>query len=307
MKPAFLKRMFNVSLFLVGSLGHVSGETPPSARNITDTPFYIDVQKDSYLGVVGNWKNLGQDFINWQSNYNLSAYVLILGLIIGVLSIHYLIFGRTQIKKITHGGKLVPWFSLFNRVVHWLAAVSMSILVLTGLHITFGNVFGGGGFMRFTRDLHVIFGLFFILPAVLMFIMWVKNAIIAGYDFKWLFRMGGYLERDPIHLPQGKFNAGQKIWFWEGTVGGAVMFYTGYLMYSFEATTDNLRISAIVHNVLGVAIIVFFILHIYMVIFIHKYSMRSMISGKKDEIVATELHSEYMKKVKEQTESVAEG
>ena len=65
----------------------------------------------------------------------------------------------------------------------------------------------------------------------------------------------------------GKFNAGQKLWFWLSTAGGFVMAYTGYVIWAFQGTVDNLRLMAIIHNFLGAALTAVFIVHLYMSLF----------------------------------------
>ena len=76
----------------------------------------------------------------------------------------------------------------------------------------------------------------------------------------------------------GKFNAGQKMWFWMCTLGGFVMIATGIFMYlqDFDygiatalgvSQIDLLRISVIAHNILAVMITAFFFTHVYMSLF----------------------------------------
>lgn len=105
--------------------------------------------------------------------------------------------------------------------------------------------------------------------------------------------MGGYLSKKKKPVPAGKFNAGQKIWFWLATVGGGVMAYSGWYLYTFQATADQLRIMAIIHNFLGAALVALFLVHLYMSLFAISGAIRSMINGYKPQEEVEILHSRY--------------
>jgi formate dehydrogenase subunit gamma len=63
---------------------------------------------------------------------------------------------------------------------------------------------------------------------------------------------------------------------------------------------DFLRLSAIVHNILGMAVAALFFTHIYMSMFAIKGAIHSMITGDKEEEEVEILHSTYYKQLKEQ-------
>jgi len=124
-----------------------------------------------------------------------------------------------------------------------------------------------------------------------------------------MFILGGYLSKEVKEIPAGKFNAGQKMWFWLATLGGIVMIVTGAVMYMQDfdfgiakslgmSQIDLLRLAAIVHNVLAFAVVAFFFTHIYMSIFAIKGALYSMISGYKEEDEIKYLHSTFYKKLK---------
>ncbi len=121
--------------------------------------------------------------------------------------------------------------------------------------------------------------------------------------------LGGYLNKRKDPIPAGKFNAGQKMWFWIATLGGLVMILTGVAMYfqDFEigllttwgiSQIDFLRASAIIHNAIGLAVMALFFTHIYMSVFAIKGAIHSIITGYKEEEEVEILHSSYYKRVK---------
>jgi formate dehydrogenase subunit gamma len=141
-----------------------------------------------------------------------------------------------------------------------------------------------------------------------MLLVWFIPMLPTLDDVKWAMIMGGYLSKKKREIPAGKFNAGQKLWFWVAMLGGLVMIATGALMYFQNIDTallkqinmdqiEKLRLSAIVHNFLGMAIIAMFITHLYLSLFGIKGALRSMINGRKSEDELKHLHSSYYKKL----------
>ncbi len=239
---------------------------------------------------TGDWQQYGQVFTNIQAGLTSQVFLLILTLIPAVFLIHYIVIGA---KRFNHDGPGIFFFSVLVRWIHWLAALFFSVLVLTGVMIIFACLFGGGSLIITTRSIHLISAALFTVPAVLMFLMWFKDMLPMPCDIAWLFIMGGYLSKKKKPVPAGKFNAGQKMWFWLATVGGGVMTYTGWYLYTFNAVTDQLRIMALIHNFLGAALVAFFLVHLYMSLFAIKGAKTSMINGYKPWEEVEILHSRY--------------
>ncbi len=97
--------------------------------------------------------------------------LIFLGILIGVpgaFFIHYKIIGP---KVFPHDGKKYYAFSLYNRIIHQIAAVSFIVIVPTGFIIVFGDFFGGGTFVRLCKNLHGIFTVPFTLVVIPMALM----------------------------------------------------------------------------------------------------------------------------------------
>lgn len=225
--------------------------------------------------------------------------------------VHFAIIGP---KKFSHDGKKIYAFSVFTRLVHLLAAVTWIVLIPTGLVMMFGSSFGGGFFVRLCKNLHGIATVGFIISVIPMFIIFVLRMFPTLYDIKWMIIVGGYLSKEKKPIPAGKFNAGQKMWFWIATLGGLVMILTGGAMYflDFKAPLVNeilglsqieiLRLSAIIHNILGAACAVMFLVHVYMASIAIKGAIHSMVNGYKEEEEVEILHSYWYKELKEKGE-----
>lgn len=243
-----------------------------------------------YGGITGDWQKLGQPFTQLQSELFWKIFLGVITVIPGVFLFHFLIVGA---KSFAHDGPQILFFNFFTRIVHWIGAISFALLVITGLLIIFGAIFGGGAPIRLARHIHIINAMVFAVIAVFMFLIWVKDMFPTFYDIKWIFILGGYLSKKKKPVPAGKFNAGQKAWFWLATVGGGIMAYTGYIIWGMNGDLDTVRLYTIVHNVLGMVLISLFLTHLYMSLFAIKGSLHSMISGYKPKEEVDILHSRY--------------
>lgn len=254
---------------------------------------------------------LGPLFTLLQNQYFVPIFLAIIVGVPAVFLLHYLVIGP---KVFPHGGKKIKVFSLFNRVIHQIAAISFIVIIPTGIVMVFGSFFGGGWFVTLCKDLHGLFTIPFALVVIPMFFMWVKEAIPNTDDIKWMMILGGYLSKEKKPIPAGKFNAGQKMWFWIATLGSLVMVITGVMMYLLDfdmsmlvsltglSQIDLLRLAAILHNVVGFAVLALFITHVYMSMFAIKGAVHSIIDGHMEEEEVRILHSSYYKKLKEKGE-----
>ncbi len=259
-------------------------------------------------GQEQTWK-LGEIFTLWQAKYNANIFLAILVAIPIVFGIHYMIIGP---KVFSHDGKKIFAFSLYSRIIHQIAAVSFLVIVPTGFVIVFGEFFGGGTFVRACKNLHGIFTIPFAIVVIPMFLMWVKDMFLHWDDIKWLMIVGGYLSKVKNPVPAGRFNAGQKTWYWLATLGGMIMIASGAAMFFLDfdiamiknmtglSQIDLLRAAAILHNVVGFGVVALFFVHIYMAVFAIKGAVHSIITGYMEEEEVKILHSSWYKKLKDQ-------
>ena len=232
--------------------------------------------------------------------------VAIIAAVVFAFVLHFLIIGP---KHFSHDGKKIYAFGVIERVSHALAAVSWIVLVPTGIIMMWGDLFGGGTFVRICKNLHGISTIIFAVSVPPMILYWTKRMLPAIYDIKWMMIVGGYLSKVKRPVPAGKFNAGQKAWYWIAIPGGLVMIATGAAMYFLDFSTPNvagwlgmsqievLRLSAIVHNILGIVCAVFFLVHIYMAAIAIHGAIWSMVTGYKEEEEVAILHSYWYKEL----------
>lgn len=290
-------------LFIILTVGVFASEI------LKDTPSAI-YGKDLLINIINQGKegnfNLQVLFTLLQGKYFSMGFLLVAFGVPVVFLIHYLIIGP---MIFSHDRKKIYIFTIFHRIIHWLAGISFLVLIPTGLIMVFGSFFGGGTFVKACKELHAVSTIVFSIAVVPMLIMWFKEMLPVAADIQWLKIMGGYLNKRKDPIPAGKFNAGQKMWFWTCTIGGIIMILTGAIMYfqDFQIDIlkswglmqiDLLRISAIVHNILGMLMVALFFTHVYMSMFAIKGAIHSMISGFKEEEEVEILHSIFYKQLK---------
>ncbi|WP_417326605.1 formate dehydrogenase subunit gamma [Halarcobacter sp.] len=290
-----MKKYLLVMLFLSSALFAYSTVSEANQEIITNMLAYEQ---------SGNTQ-LGEMFVFLQTKLFENAYLSIILIVPMAFLIHYLIIGP---KKFSHDGKKYYVFTLFNRIIHGMAAISFIIIVPTGLIMMFGSTFGGGAFVTACKELHAVATVLFMISVVPMFLMWLRSMLFTADDIKWFMILGGYLSKEKKPVPAGKFNAGQKMWFWVCTIGGVAMIFTGATLYvqdlnlavltMFGLTKiEMLRLCIIVHNVVGLAMVALFFTHLYMSIFAIKGAIVSMINGYKEEEEIEILHSSYYKEL----------
>lgn len=236
---------------------------------------------------------LGEIFTILQNKYFKMVFLLIIVFVPLAFFGHFMIVGQ---RKFNHHKKLKV-FSKYNILIHWFAAIPFVLICITGIIMVFGTSFGGGVFVRLARNIHGLSTIIFIIFATLMFFMWFRESLFKKYDIDWFKIMGGYLSQNNIPIPAGKFNAGQKIWFWIATLGGAIMAITGGIMYFQYTDINTLRLVAIIHNILGFLVIAMLITHIYMALFAIEGAIESILNGNMGEEELSILHSIYYKEL----------
>ena len=252
---------------------------------------------------------LGYWFTFLQSTYFKWIFLDVLLGVPSVFAIHYFIVGP---KVFPHSEKKYYAFNLFHRTIHQIAAISFLVIIPTGFIILFGDFFGGGTFVRIAKNLHGIFTISFSIVVIPMALMWLKEALPIYEDIGWFLILGGYLSKEKKPIKAGKFNAGQKMWYWVAILGGLTMIASGAMMYFMDfkiqmlynltglSQIDLLRAAAIIHNVMGFAVVALFITHVYMSMFAIKGAVHSIITGYVEEEETKILHSLWYKKLKDQ-------
>jgi len=217
--------------------------------------------------------------------------------VLALLTVFYLVKGPIKL----HGaptGRLIERFNAVERASHWVMAVSFVFLALTGIVVLFGKHIvlpwlGYGAFSWLTKNIHNFVGSLFIFSIVVMFLIYVKDNLWASHDFGWLTSLGGIVSKKG-EVPSGRFNAGEKLWFWMGLVVlGTVVSVTGLILDfpNWNQGRQAMQQANTIHAIAAVLFIALSLGHIYLgTIGLHG-AYRGMRDGYVDETWAKEHHA----------------
>ena len=179
-------------------------------------------------------------------------------------------------------------YTLNERVNHWFAAFTYSYCLFTGLAFWSPYMYwlaylvGGGPTARFW---HPWFGLAFTVSMFLMYVMWDRDMRITTADRRWSQAMRHYIRNEDEQLPpEGRFNYGQKLFFWLMFWGIILLLISGIGLWFVEGIPWSLRglryLAVTVHVAAGFATIGGFIIHVYMGTAMVRGGFTSIIRGE---------------------------
>lgn len=213
-------------------------------------------------------------------------------------------------------GRMMDRFSLAERWAHWVMAISFCVLAVSGLIILFGKhvllpVIGYTLFAWLTalaKNLHNFVAPLFMVSLLVFIVMYVKDNLPEKGDFTWL--ANGWKMFKGEHLPSGRFNAGEKAWFWGGVVvlclvisgSGLVLLFP-----NFEQLRMTMQQASVVHAIAAVLVIAAGIGHIYMGTVGVEGAYGNMRDGVTDETWAKEHHQYWYEDVKSGKTAVKSG
>lgn len=195
-------------------------------------------------------------------------------------------------------------FDAYERVTHWMAALSFVYAALSGLAIWspklwfLAPLLGGPVFIRGS---HPWVGVVFAVVIGVMYQRWAKSMALDADDKVWLTKMDRYAVHDHAALPpSGRFNAGQKMLFWSQVATTLGLFATGVVLWFPESMPRSLRLAAILlHSLTAIGSIAGILVHIYMGTASVPYSMRAMLKGWVTPAWARSHHAKWYKTWKE--------
>ncbi len=179
-------------------------------------------------------------------------------------------------------------YTLVERIHHWVGAFAYVYCLITGLAFWSPYMFwlavlvGGGATARFW---HPWLGVTFTLSMFWMYRMWRSDMLTTDADRRWSKAVKQYIENDDQNLPpEGRFNYGQKIFFWLMFYGVILLLISGLGMWFVESIPWSLRwlryTAVTVHVVAAMATIGGFIIHVYMGTAMVRGGFTSIIRGE---------------------------
>ncbi|MBB3145849.1 formate dehydrogenase subunit gamma [Phyllobacterium trifolii] len=187
-----------------------------------------------------------------------------------------------------HPGKpvTVDRYTAGARVNHWITAISLVLLALSGLALFhprlffLTGLFGGG---PLTRIIHPWIGVLLFFSFFGLFLRFWKANLWKREDGTWLARIRDVLTGHEERLPEvGKYNAGQKFVFWSMSALIIVLITTGLIIwdqyFSVFTTIEQKRWAVLIHAIAAICAISVWIIHVYAAIWV-RGTIRAMTRG----------------------------
>ena len=246
------------------------------------------------------WRRIRNGPVTFYGGWLLVLAVLGMGALFsakGPVKLHEPLSGRKMLR-----------FTFFERTVHWSVAISFCILGLSGLIMLFGKhvllpVIGYTLFAWLTmlgKNLHNFIAPLFIVSVLVMVPMWLRDNLFKAYDWQWFRRAWAFFARSE-HIPSGRFNGGEKAWFWGGVLLlSIVMAASGLVLLfpNFDQPRSTMQMAWIWHASAAMFYIAAALAHIYMGTIGVQHTYENMRHGYADETWAKEHHEIWYREVK---------
>ena len=204
-------------------------------------------------------------------------------------------------------GRTIERFSLAERWAHWVMGISFCVLGVSGLIILFGKhvllpVIGYTLFAWLTalaKNLHNFVAPLFIVSLLVFIVIYLKDNLPEKGDGTWLANSWKFFYG--THLPSGRFNGGEKVWFWVGVVALCLIVSVSGLILlfpNFDQLRATMQQASVVHSIAAILVIGFALGHIYMGTIGVEGAYGNMRDGVTDETWAKEHHGNWYNDVK---------
>lgn len=194
---------------------------------------------------------------------------------------------------------MVQRATAYERVVHWLLAISGLVLLFTGLGFLYAQELGwinrAFGGPAIARTIHNWAGVVFTGAVVLSMGVWLSDALsFSKDDWAWIGQMGGYFSKDAVPPPQGKLNAGQKFYVLTVVVFGLLISLSGFILW-FSGTKAAMGWGVLLHNIATLVFAVTIPVHIYLGTAANPGTFRVMTKGDVPLYWARKKHAKWVK------------
>ncbi|MDO5641068.1 MAG: formate dehydrogenase subunit gamma [Paracoccus sp. (in: a-proteobacteria)] len=195
-------------------------------------------------------------------------------------------------------------YARHTRINHWITAVLVILLILSGFALFspslffLTGLFGGG---QNTRMLHPIMGVLACLSFLILFLQLWRLNIMRREDVVWARHFNEVLAGHEERLPElGKYNLGQKMVFWGmfwlllAMVVSGVMIWQQY--FPDLVSIGVRRWALLVHSVSAVLAVLVIIVHVYAA-FWTRGTISAMTSGQVSGGWAWKHHRKWLREV----------
>jgi len=252
-------------------------------------------------GVLINSK--GEDWRRFRMEMLLPYGAMFMAAVIGAIMLFYMFHGKTVLTE-GRSGKKILRFTLNQRTAHWFTVGIFWLLGITGLILLYGRavlipLLGAEGFSvtaSACKEMHNLIGPLFLLAVLAMMLLFIKDNFFKLVDLKWFAKGGGMFG---VHASAGRFNAGEKTWFWLVMIFGTALCVTG-LILDFSVFGQGRELMALAHVIHGISALLLISVsfgHIYLGTIGVEGTLESMTTGYVDTSWAKAHHDQWYEQV----------
>ena len=199
-------------------------------------------------------------------------------------------------------GTEIQRHGLTSRLVHWSVALTFVLCLATGLPIWFAafgwmaHLFGG---LTVCRWLHPWVGWAFSFSMLVMFVRWAKQMALEAGEWAWIGpKTLEYLRFDKEDPDVGRYNGGQKIFFWTSALAAAGLLLSGGVLWFPGVFPQGLReASVLVHDLAFILFVLQAMAHVYLATAAEPGTFRAMVNGRVTRAWAKVHHAKWYRQV----------
>lgn len=258
----------------------------------------------------------GEDWRRFRMEMLMPYGAYFMAAIIFAIVLFFLLRGKLRLPG-GRTGELLCRFTLNQRTAHWFGVGIFWLLGITGLILLYGRfvlipLLGAEGFSitaSACKEMHNLIGPLFLLAVLALLVLYIKDNLFNRGDLTWIKKGGGMFGG---HVSAGRFNAGEKTWFWLVMIFGFLLCITG-LILDFSILGQGREIMALSHMIHGISALLLIAVsfgHIYLGTIGVEGTLEGMTTGYIDASWAKSHHDlwyEEMSKTSEQLESTEQG
>lgn len=203
-------------------------------------------------------------------------------------------------------------YRLGERINHWIGALTYIYLLMTGLAFWspylfwLATVVGGAPTARFW---HPWIALIFTISLFWSFKQWHRDMQVDADDRAWGRAIPEYIQNHDERLPPaGRFNYGQKLFFWGMVYSVILLLLSGVALWYTDALPWSWRflryLAVLIHASVAMITIGLFLIHVYMSTVLEEGSFGSMVHGTVTRAWAWTFHRKWYEQIKGNPRSV---
>jgi len=200
--------------------------------------------------------------------------ILGIGGAVGLCVLHYLVIGR-RMPHPGHGRRGVLRYNLWERFLHLVLLAAFLVLLVTGF---WAVIVHDGRIAGYMLMIHTTCGAVFAVAVAAMLVTWAADHAFADPDRHWL--CGGGCCSTRARLPAGRFNAGDKIYFWLAGLLTLILLLSMLLSMVdlFGPTGQDLLL--LLHRAAAIVLVVVTIWHAYCTTLIKPGGLTAILRGR---------------------------